>query len=62
MDSSELKSSLNDLQLRLKDIREGVFDDKGNYLLERNYVAKPGKPCKFCEFYNTEHCEWGKIL
>ena len=26
MDSSELKSGLNDLQLRLSDIREGVFD------------------------------------
>jgi peptide chain release factor 2 len=26
MDSSELKSGLNDLKLRLNDIREGVFD------------------------------------
>ena len=26
MDSSELKSGLNDLKLRLIDIREGVFD------------------------------------
>ena len=47
---------------KLEEFREGVFDDEGNYLLERNYVAKPGKACKFCEFYNTEHCEWGKIL
>ena len=26
MDSSELKSGLNDLKLRLNEIREGVFD------------------------------------
>jgi len=54
--------SINKTMNKLEEFRTGVFDNKGNYILERNYVAKPGKICKFCEFYNTEHCEWGKIL
>ena len=47
---------------KFEEFRKGVFDDKGKYLLERTYAAKPGKVCKFCEFYDTEHCKWGKIL
>ena len=47
---------------KFEEFRTEVFDDSGNYLLERNYSAKPGSACKFCEFYNTEYCEWGKIL
>jgi hypothetical protein len=54
--------SINKTIQKLEEFRKGVFDDKGNYLLERNYSAKPGKACKFCEFYNTENCKWGKIL
>jgi hypothetical protein len=54
--------SINKTMKKFEEFRTEVFDDSGNYLLERNYSAKPGKACKFCEFYNTEHCEWGKIL
>ena len=54
--------SINKTMKKFEEFRTEVFDDSGNYLLERNYSAKPGKPCKFCEFYNTEYCEWGKIL
>jgi hypothetical protein len=54
--------SINKTMKKFEEFRTEVFDDCGNYLLERNYSAKPGKACKFCEFYNTEHCKWGKIL
>jgi predicted nucleic-acid-binding Zn-ribbon protein len=54
--------SINKTMKKFEDFRTGVFDDKGKYLLERTYAAKPGKVCKFCEFYDTEHCKWGKIL
>ena len=47
---------------KFEEFRTDVFDKSGNYLLERTYAAKPGKACKFCEFYDTEHCKWGKIL
>ena len=54
--------SINKVMTKFEEFRKGVFDDKGKYLLERTYAAKPGKVCKFCEFYDTEHCKWGKIL
>ena len=54
--------SINKTMQKFDEFRTGVFDDSGNYLLERTYAAKPGKACKFCEFYDTEHCKWGKIL
>ena len=54
--------SINKVMTKFEEFRKGVFDEKGNYLLERTYAAKPGKVCKFCEFYDTEHCKWGKIL
>ena len=54
--------SINKVMTKFEEFRKGVFDEKGNYLLERTYAAKPGKICKFCEFYDTEHCKWGKIL
>ena len=54
--------SINKTMKKFEEFRTEVFDDSGNYLLERNYSAKPGSACKFCEFYNTEYCEWGKIL
>ena len=54
--------SINKVMTKFEEFRKGVFDDKGKYLLERTYAAKPGKICKFCEFYDTEHCKWGKIL
>ena len=54
--------SINKTMKKFEEFRTSVFDEKGNYLLERNYAAKPGKVCKFCEFYDTEHCKWGKIL
>ena len=44
------------------EFRELIFDSKGEYRTNRDYAAKPGSACKFCEFYDTEHCEWGKIL
>ena len=54
--------SINKTMKKFEDFRTGVFDYKGIYLLERTFAAKPGKVCKFCEFYDTEHCKWGKIL
>ena len=54
--------SINKVMTKFDEFRKSVFDDKGKYLLERTYAAKPGKVCKFCEFYDTEHCKWGKIL
>ena len=54
--------SINKTMKKFEEFRTGVFDENGKYLLERTYAAKPGKACKFCEFYDTEHCKWGKIL
>ena len=54
--------SINKTMKKFEEFRTDVFDKSGNYLLERTYAAKPGKACKFCEFYDTEHCKWGKIL
>ena len=44
------------------EFRELIFDSKGNYRTDRDYAANPGSACEFCEFYDTEHCKWGKIL
>ena len=44
---------INKTMKKFEDFRTGVFDDKGKYLLERTYAAKPGKVCKFCEFYDV---------
>jgi len=54
--------TLNKVNKAFHEFRELIFDSKGNYRIDRNYPAKPGSACKFCEFYDTEHCEWGKIL
>ena len=56
------KPSVNKTMKAFHEFRELVFDSKGNHRIDRNYPAKPGSACKFCEFYNTEHCKWGKIL
>ena len=54
--------SINKTMKKFEEFRTGVFDANGKYLLERTYAAKPGKACKFCEFYYTENCKCGKIL
>ena len=48
MDSTELKSGLNDLQLRLTDIREGVFDvlSKENRFLSADQIREALKTRK----------------
>ena len=56
------KPSVNKTMKAFNDFRELIFDSKGNHRIDRQYPAKPGSACKFCEFYDTEHCEWGKIL
>ena len=56
------KPSVNKTMKAFHEFRELIFDSKGNHRTDREYPAKPGSACKFCEFYNTEHCKWGKIL
>ena len=56
------KPSVNKTMKAFNEFRELIFDSKGNHRIDRQYPAKPGSACKFCEFYDTEHCEWGKIL
>jgi len=56
------KISMNKTMKAFNEFRELIFDSKGEYKIDRNYSAKPGSACKFCEFYNTEHCKWGKKL
>ena len=56
------KISINKTMKAFNEFRELIFDSNGKYRTDRNYSAKPGSACKFCEFYNTEHCKWGKIL
>ena len=53
---------MNKTMKAFHEFRELIFDSKGEYRKDRNYSAKPGSACKFCEFYDTEYCEWGKIL
>ena len=54
--------TLNKVNKAFNEFRSLVFEENGNYKTERDYPAKPGSACKFCEFYETEHCRWGKIL
>ena len=56
------KPSVNKTMKAFHEFRELIFDSKGEYRTDRDYAAKPGSACKFCEFYDTEHCKWGKIL
>ena len=56
------KPSVNKTMKAFHEFRELIFDSKGNHRTDREYPAKPGSACKFCEFYDTEHCKWGKIL
>tara|TARA_X000001382_G_scaffold73417_1_gene51208 strand:- start:102 stop:569 length:468 start_codon:yes stop_codon:yes gene_type:complete len=56
------KPSVNKTMKAFTEFREAIYDEKGNHKMDRDYNASPGKACKFCEFYNTEHCKWGKIL
>ena len=56
------KPSVNKTMKAFNDFRELIFDSKGNHRIDRQYPAKPGSACKLCECYDTEHCEWGKIL
>jgi predicted nucleic-acid-binding Zn-ribbon protein len=54
--------TLNKVAKAFDEFRTLVFEEDGNYKTDREYPAKPGNACKFCEFYDTEHCKWGKIL
>ena len=56
------KPSVNKTIKAFTEFREAIYDEEGNHKLNREYNASPGKACKFCEFYETEHCKWGKIL
>ena len=56
------KPSVNKTLKAFHEFRDLIFDSKGEYRTNRDYAAKPGSACKFCEFYDTEHCKWGKIL
>ena len=56
------KPSVNKTIKAFTEFREAIYDEDGNHKLNREYNASPGKACKFCEFYETEHCKWGKIL
>ena len=56
------RPSVNKTMKAFHEFRELIFDSKGEYRTDRDYAAKPGSACKFCEFYDTEHCKWGKIL
>ena len=35
--------SINKVMTKFEEFRKGVFDDKGKYLLERTYAAKPAR-------------------
>jgi hypothetical protein len=54
--------TLNKVNNAFTEFRGLVFETNGDYNTDRNYPAKPGSACTFCEFYNTEHCKWGKKL
>ena len=56
------KVSINKTMKAFDEFREAIYDENGNHKTNRNYNPKPGSACKFCEFYETEHCKWGKIL
>jgi len=56
------KPSVNKTMKAFTEFREAIYDEEGIHKTNREYSAKPGSACKFCEFYNTEHCKWGKIL
>ena len=56
------RPSVNKTMKAFHEFRELIFDSKGEYRTDRDYAAKPGSACKFCEFYDTEYCKWGKIL
>lgn len=42
----------------LQDFVADCFYEDGSHQ-EKEYKAKPGNACKFCEFRNTEHCQLG---
>ena len=56
------KPSINKTMKAFTEFREAIYDEEGNHKTNSEYNASPGKACTFCEFYNTEHCKWGKIL
>ena len=56
------KPTVNKLDKAFTEFRELIFDSKGEYRTDREYNASPGNACRFCEFYKTEHCKWGKVL
>ena len=56
------KPTVNKVDKAFTEFRELIFDSKGNYRTDREYNASPGNACRFCEFYKTEHCKWGKVL
>ncbi len=47
------KPSVNKTMKAFHEFRELIFDSKGNHRTDREYPAKPGSACKFCEFYDT---------
>ena len=50
--------SMNKVNKGLNLFLENAFDDEGKH--KNDMVATPSKKaCKFCEFKNTEHCNYG---
>ena len=54
--------TLNKVNKAFDEFRGLIFDSKGEYRRDRDYKPSPGRACNFCEFYETEHCAWGKKL
>ena len=53
------KPSMNKVNVKLVKFIGEAFDDSGEY--KDDMVATPSKKaCRWCEFKNTLHCEWGK--
>jgi len=53
------KPSMNKVNVKLVKFIGEAYDDSGEY--KDDMVATPSKKaCRWCEFKNTLHCEWGK--
>ena len=49
---------MNKVTKRLNLFLENAFNDKGEH--KNDMVATPSKKaCRFCEFNQTEYCNWG---
>ena len=51
--------SMNKVANRLNTFLDLAFDDEGNRISENIIPTPSKKACKWCEFKNTKHCQWG---